>query len=168
MELSRLRSASLSPLFRGLLDGVRVDELLQASPRPRTPQAALSARSCRGAQAPGQAVQNFALHLTPVRFIIFTVSAHDNCERIKYMKVAVFPIPIQTMSLCSKPSAAAALTPRYISATMTGTRSSCGTKFPGLPVYSVCGNCDLMPLAPEKGRRSARPGQGVHHARAPV
>ena len=22
--------------------------------------------------------------------------------------------------------------------------------FPGLPVYSVCGNCDLMPLAPEK------------------
>ena len=23
-------------------------------------------------------------------------------------------------------------------------------KFPGLPVYSVCGNCDLMPLAPEK------------------
>ena len=23
-------------------------------------------------------------------------------------------------------------------------------EFPGLPVYSVCGNCDLMPLAPEK------------------
>ena len=39
---------------------------------------------------PASFVQNFALHLTPVRFIIFTVSAHDNCERIKYMKVAVF------------------------------------------------------------------------------
>ena len=23
-------------------------------------------------------------------------------------------------------------------------------EFPGMPVYSVCGNCDLMPLAPEK------------------
>lgn len=23
-------------------------------------------------------------------------------------------------------------------------------EFPSLPVYSVCGNCDLMPLAPEK------------------